>query len=75
MLSLTYTVSSGGGCVRGWLIEARKEKGMIQEDVARLSGISRSYYTEIERGVKNPSGKVAVRISKILNIKPDEFFK
>lgn len=61
--------------MRGWLIEARKKKKYTQQDIGDLVGISRSYYTEIERGKKTPSGKVAIRISKVLGIKPERFFE
>jgi putative transcriptional regulator len=56
------------------LIDARKQKGMSQEAVAKESGISRSYYTRIELGKHIPSMSVAYRISKVLDVNLDIFF-
>lgn len=48
------------------LLELRTQKNLRQDDVAKKAGISRSYYTMIERGKKKPSPKVAKKIAKIL---------
>jgi putative transcriptional regulator len=61
--------------MRGWLINARKSKKLTQQNVADIVEISRSYYSEIERGIKNPSGKVAIKISKLFGTKSDKFFE
>ena len=50
--------------MRKALLNARIERNLTQEEVAQKAGISRSAYTNIERGVKNPSFDVAVRIKK-----------
>lgn len=60
---------------RGWLIEARKQNELTQQDVAMKANISRSYYAEIERGTKTPSGKVATKLSKLLGLKAENFFE
>ncbi|ATB52697.1 transcriptional regulator [Caldibacillus phage CBP1] len=57
------------------LKKARERKGFKQEDVAKLSGISRSYYTNIEIGVKTPSIPVAKRIAHVLGIDWTYFFE
>jgi transcriptional regulator with XRE-family HTH domain len=61
--------------MRGWLITARKNKNWTQNNVAEMVNISRSYYSEIENGKKNPSGKVAIKISKLFGLKPEKFFE
>lgn len=52
--------------MRKWLKELRSNKGLTQEEVALLSGISRSHYTSIEIGTKTPSVDVAKKIGKTL---------
>lgn len=54
--------------MRNWLKDLRKEKGYTQEDLSREVGISRSYYTQLERGYENkqPSTKVAKELGRIL---------
>jgi transcriptional regulator with XRE-family HTH domain len=61
--------------MRGWLKEARKRKGLTQQEVSEGANISRSYYAEIENGTKTPSGKIAIKISKFLGIKSEKFFE
>lgn len=40
----------GGEILRKWLLEARKEKGMTQLEVANKLDISEAYYSYIENG-------------------------
>jgi DNA-binding XRE family transcriptional regulator len=56
------------------LIERRKELNLTQEQVARSSGISRAYYTNIEAGRKEPSIGVAKKISDTLKTTVDQIF-
>lgn len=53
--------------MREWLRTQRMKNGFTQEETARLSGISRSYYTHIEKGNKTPTVKVAKDIGKALD--------
>jgi putative transcriptional regulator len=50
--------------VRKALIEARRNAGLAQKAVAEAVGISRSFYTLIERGDRNPSLPVALRLAR-----------
>lgn len=59
---------------RQWLKEKRLSKNKTQSQVAKLSGISRSYYTNIEAGVKTPAVPVAKRIAEILDFDWTYFF-
>lgn len=60
--------------MRKALLNARIERNLTQEEVAQKAGISRSAYTNIERGVKNPSFDVAVRIKKVVGCQNDDIF-
>lgn len=60
---------------RKWLIEYRKKKGLKSIDVAKLSGISRSYYSSIENGVRKAPGDVALKISIVLDCPLELFYQ
>lgn len=45
----------------------RKELGLSQEELADLAEIDRTYASQIERGVANPSLDVLFRIARSLN--------
>ncbi len=53
--------------MRKWLKEKRVNNEFTQEEAADLAGISRSYYTHIEKGSKTPTVKVAKKIATALN--------
>ncbi len=61
--------------MRDWLKDLRKVKGIKQEEVAISANISRSYYSNIERGDKTPSVSVAKRIANYLKFDWTKFFK
>jgi len=48
---------------------------MTQESVAYKAGISRSFYSHIEKGEKNPSVKTAKAIARVVKVKWEIFFK
>ncbi|MFM9950179.1 MAG: helix-turn-helix domain-containing protein [Saprospiraceae bacterium] len=50
------------------LLSLRKEKGYTQAEFANLLGISRSFLSEIETGVKNPSVQLLESLSDKLGI-------
>ncbi|MCF6466388.1 helix-turn-helix transcriptional regulator [Clostridium sp. Cult2] len=52
----------------------RLERKLSHNEIADLSGISRSFYTLIENGNRTPSIGVAKKISLALNLTLDEFF-
>lgn len=55
------------------LRRARKAAGIpSQGELARLSGVSRSYITEIEKGVKQPSLRVARVLANAIGVDLDE---
>lgn len=54
--------------------ETRKKHNMKLEDLAEKTGLSLSYISLIERGLKNPSLKALERIAKAFNLPPSYFF-
>ena len=64
-----------GAELRKWLLDFRKEKGMLQEDIATICGISRQFYSMIELGVRTPSTKTAKAIANTLNFSWIRFFE
>ena len=54
----------GSVILRVWLI--KKRSGLTQRQVADMAGISRSYYTEIEKGTKTPKVESAKRLGEAL---------
>lgn len=57
---------------RDWLIDLRGR--FTQEQVAKLAGISRSAYSNIESGKRAPSVDAAKKIAKALNFNWQIFF-
>ena len=53
----------------------RKAKGISQEKLALISGIDRSYMSEIERCVANPTIEAILRISNALEVAPEDLLK
>ncbi len=53
----------------------RKAKGISQEKLALISGIDRSYMSEIERCLANPSIDALLRISNALEVNTEDLFK
>lgn len=51
---------------RQWLIDIRLLKGLTQQEVAKESGISRSYYSGIENGVRDAKPDTAQAIADVL---------
>lgn len=60
--------------MRKELAIARENIGMTQTRMAELLGISRSYYSLIENGMRNPDYGLAKRIAKILKVSPSSIF-
>ncbi len=46
----------------------RKELGLSQEELADMAEIDRTYASQIERGVANPSLEVLYRVARSLEI-------
>lgn len=50
------------------MARARRERGITQEQLADLAGIARSYCSDVERGVRNPTITIVERIAKALDV-------
>ena len=53
----------------------RKSKRLTQQEVARIVGVSRQYYNEIESGKRSPSVQLAKNIGRVLGVDWTIFFK
>ena len=53
----------------------RKEKGILQDDFAKLMGVSRQTISSLETGIYNPSIFLAYKIAKYFNMKIEEVFE
>ena len=63
-----------GLVLRNHLVEARKEKGLSQAELARLVGVSRNTISSIETGQFNPTAKLALILCIALDKKFEELF-
>lgn len=54
------------------LREARKAKGLTQEEVAKYLGVSQSAVAQYELGAGAPNIKVAVRLARLLGTTCEE---
>lgn len=57
------------------LKELRLERNITLEELAKISGISKSHLSRIERNEKQPTILVAVKIAKALDIELEELYK
>ncbi|MCS7202576.1 MAG: helix-turn-helix transcriptional regulator [Dictyoglomus sp.] len=53
----------------------RKQKNLTLEELSKKTGLSLSYISLIERGLKNPSLKALEKIAECLDISPSIFFR
>lgn len=53
----------------------RAEKGLSQDDLAYEAGVSRSYLSQLEKGVFYASLKIVGRLADTLNVEPAELLK
>ncbi len=56
------------------LVRLRNEKGLTQDDMSNMLGISKTFYCQVENRQRRLSYKFAFLIGKILGCKPDEIF-
>ncbi len=50
--------------------QARLQKGISQEELAFQADMKRSYLSDLERGVRNPSIKAIGRLASALGVEP-----
>ena len=56
------------------LKNVRKTRGLTQEELSALSGVSTCHISKIEKGVMNPSYEILTQIAAALGMTPDYFF-
>lgn len=56
------------------LKELRIKNNLTVEKMAKLVGISYTYYWQIENKKRNLYYSLAIKISKVFNLKPDDIF-
>jgi transcriptional regulator with XRE-family HTH domain len=57
------------------LREIRKQRGLSQERLAELTGLSTNYVGEMERGLKAPGLSVIVRLARALDVSINELLR
>jgi transcriptional regulator with XRE-family HTH domain len=57
------------------LQEARKSKGISQEKLAELSDLHRTYISDLERGLRNPTLSTIVTLANALEVTASELLK
>ncbi|MDR1325693.1 MAG: helix-turn-helix domain-containing protein [Treponema sp.] len=57
------------------LQEARKNKGISQEKLAELSDLHRTYISDLERGLRNPTLSTIVTLAHALEMTASELLK
>lgn len=60
-----------GRNIRAW----RLERGLSQEQLALDAGMKRSYVSELERGLRNPTVRALGRLAEALKVEPDALLK
>ena len=53
----------------------RKKNGLSQEKLAELAGLHRTYISDLERGIRNPTITTIFTLCKALNTTPSELLK
>lgn len=60
---------------RIWMVQKRLEKDLTQIELAKQVNISNRTISEIERGNRHPSGKLAKRLADVLEVEMDMFYE
>ncbi|KAB2952386.1 helix-turn-helix domain-containing protein [Heliorestis acidaminivorans] len=58
-----------------WIRLKREEKGLSLQELSRMSGVSVSYLSEIERGTKEGASKTVIKIASALGVPREEVMK
>ena len=57
------------------IAKIRKQKGILQKDLAKQIGVSHWWLSNVENGIASPGLKLMIRISNALNVTLDELCK
>lgn len=55
--------------------DLREARGLTQEDLEGMTGIRRSYISDMERGTRNPSVRALGRIAVALGVPPADLLR
>lgn len=55
--------------------ELRESRNISQEELAHLSGVHRTYISSMERGHRNVSLDILMRLAEALQVEPAELFE
>lgn len=55
--------------------EARRARGLSQEELAHEAGMKRSYLSDLERGLRNPTVRALGRLANALGMSASELLK
>lgn len=61
--------------INNTLKEIRKKKNLVQEDLAEATGSCSRTIGRIERGERNPSLEMALRLAHYLNVNVEDIFQ
>lgn len=61
--------------INNMLKDIRIERNLIQEDLAEATGSCSRTISRIERGERNPSLEMAIRIARYLNLHVEDIFQ
>jgi transcriptional regulator with XRE-family HTH domain len=53
----------------------RRKNGLSQERLAELADLHRTYISDLERGIRNPTITTIFTLCKALNVTPSELLK
>lgn len=74
IIPLFITETGGGFTLKNRIEEIRKEKGIRQEELARLLGVSRQTISSLENGRYNPSIFLAHKIAVCFGTTIEDIF-
>lgn len=57
------------------ILKLREERGMTREALAEASGVSPSYLSEVERGLKRPSTDVLAKLAEAFGMLPSQLLE
>lgn len=60
---------------RNWLMQKRKDKNLLQREIAAVADITEQYYSMIEAGERTPSPDVAKKVAGYLGFPWTRFYE
>lgn len=75
LASLSPTIQELRSALASFLIRRRSDREWTQEDLAKISGIERSYLTRIEQGSCTPTLFTVFKLASAFKMKPKRFVR